>query len=272
MMKIGNFSKMTQISIRMLRHYDEIGLLKPDGIDDFTGYRYYSLDQIQEAHRISALKDMGFGLAAIAEILKQYQDSEALKALLAIKLEEVKEEEQAIKNRLMLIETAMNRLREEDYSMQYDVTLKALPKRYVASLRKVIASYDDEGELWMQMEQELNGAIPAVDSPSYPLAVYHDEGWKESDIDVEIQIAVQGKHEDTENVIFKTVEPIEVASAIYKGCYSQSYKANGAVAKWVSENSYDYADPMINIFHVGPHEDPNPESWITEVCCPIKKK
>jgi len=124
----------------------------------------------------------------------------------------------------------------------------------------------------MQMEAEQGGTIPQVSSPSYPCAIYHDEGWKESDIDVEIQVAVQGKYENTENVTFKTVAPVEVASAIYKGDYDQSYKANGAVAKWVAENGYDYAGPMINIFHVSPHDDPNPENWVTEVCCPIKKK
>lgn len=157
--------------------------------------------------------------------------------------------------------------------MQYDVTLKTLPQRYVANLRKVIPSYDDEGELlWMQMEKDLDGSWPPVADPCYSLAIYHDEGYKESDIDVEIQIAVQGTHEDVGDVVFKTVEPVEVASAIYRGSYDQSCKANGAVAKWVSDNGYDYAGPMINIFHVSPHDDPNPENWITEVCCPIKKK
>lgn len=69
MLKIGDFSKLSRVSIRMLRHYDEIGLLKPVWIDPESGYRYYAPEQLPIAGRINALKDMGFGLAAIGEIL-----------------------------------------------------------------------------------------------------------------------------------------------------------------------------------------------------------
>ena len=71
MIKIGDFSKLSRISIRMLRHYAETGLLAPEKIDPFTGYRYYSEAQLPIANRITALKDMGFGLSAIGEILAQ---------------------------------------------------------------------------------------------------------------------------------------------------------------------------------------------------------
>ena len=94
MIKIGDFSKLSRVSIRMLRHYNDLGLLKPETVDSFTGYRYYSPAQLQIANRITALKDMGFSLASIAEIMKQYHDSEALEAFLAVKLEKVREEEQ----------------------------------------------------------------------------------------------------------------------------------------------------------------------------------
>lgn len=63
----------------MLRHYDEIGLLVPESIDDFTGYRYYSAAQLSLAGRINALKDMGFSLSSVSEILKSYNNPQALK-------------------------------------------------------------------------------------------------------------------------------------------------------------------------------------------------
>ena len=78
MLKIGEFSKLSRISIRMLRHYDEIGLLKPAEIDRFTDYRYYREDQLPKAGRIAALKDMGFSLADIVRILEVYDDREQL--------------------------------------------------------------------------------------------------------------------------------------------------------------------------------------------------
>ena len=73
----------------MLRHYDELGLLMPKTIDGFTGYRYYAEDQLPVAGRIASLKDMGFGLSAIGEILKNYEDPQVLAELLAVKRAEV---------------------------------------------------------------------------------------------------------------------------------------------------------------------------------------
>ena len=78
MLKIGDFSKLSRVSIRMLRHYDEINLLKPIKVDDVTGYRYYSEEQLLVMARIHVLKDMGFGLSVVREALTCYDDKEAL--------------------------------------------------------------------------------------------------------------------------------------------------------------------------------------------------
>lgn len=100
MLKIGDFSKLSRISIRMLRHYNEIGLLIPESIDDFTGYRYYSEAQLPVANRITALKDMGFSLGVISQILSQYNDSHKLKTYLQLKQREIKEETDILNQRL----------------------------------------------------------------------------------------------------------------------------------------------------------------------------
>ena len=83
MLKIGEFSKLSRVSIRMLRHYDDIGLLKPAEIDDFTGYRYYREEQLFVIGRIISLKDMGFALADIIKILDSYDDKEKMDAFLS---------------------------------------------------------------------------------------------------------------------------------------------------------------------------------------------
>ena len=80
MLKIGEFSKLSRVSVRMLRHYDEIGLLKPARIDRFTDYRYYREDQLPTAGRIAALKDMGFSLSDIVRILEAGDDRERLES------------------------------------------------------------------------------------------------------------------------------------------------------------------------------------------------
>ena len=89
MLKIGEFSKLSRVSVRMLRHYDEMGLLKPAQIDRFTDYRYYREDQLPIVCRITALKDMGFSLADIVKILEEYNDREQMERYFAIRQQEL---------------------------------------------------------------------------------------------------------------------------------------------------------------------------------------
>ena len=272
MLKIGDFSKLSRISIRMLRHYDEIGLLVPKTTDNFTGYRYYGEGQLPVAGRITALKDMGFSLSANGEILKSYENPQALADFLAVKLAEVQTEAEETGRRLLLLDTAIKRLRKDETAMNYNVTLKNLPERYVASVRKVIPAYNQEGILWNLMMAETAQLQLQIADNCCSLAIFHDEGYKESDVDVEIQIAVKGSYHDTRHVVFKTVPAVEIASAIYKGSYDQLTAVNNAVANWVNDNGYEFNGAMFCIYHVSPAQTQNPDELVTEVCCPVKKK
>ena len=100
MLKIGDFSKLSRITIRMLRHYDEIGILHPVDVDHMTGYRYYSEAQLPLAGRIQALKDLGFGLSVIREILDKYEDAREMERFLVIKKQEMEEEQQMLQQRI----------------------------------------------------------------------------------------------------------------------------------------------------------------------------
>ena len=154
MLKIGDFSRLSGVSIRMLRHYDEIDLLKPAWTDPESGYRYYSPEQLTVAGRINALKDMGFGLAAIGEILPCYEDRNALARQLSRKQEELEALSRQTAYRLMLLETAQRRLRKENITMSIDVTIKTFPERYAATVRMTIPSYEQEGMLWNILMEE----------------------------------------------------------------------------------------------------------------------
>ncbi len=272
MLKIGDFSKLSRISIRMLRHYDEIGLLIPKCIDDFTNYRYYSADQLTVSGRITALKDMGFSLATIKEILINYNDARALSDYLVVKKTELKAEADDLQQRLLLLDTAIKRLGKDDMAMNYSVVRKTFPERYVASVRKVIPSYDQEGVLWGILQSETASMNLVQDDNCYSLAMFHDEGYKENDVDIEVQISVKGNYHNTEHVIFKTVPEAEIASATYKGSYDQITLVNHAVATWVMDNGYDFNGTMFCIYHVSPAQTQDPNELVTEVCFPIKKK
>ena len=272
MLKIGDFSKLSRISIRMLRHYDEMGLLIPDYVDSFTGYRHYSETQLQQAAMIQALKNMGFALSVIKEILEQIDQPEKLEQLLQIKRKELEEEQNKTKQRIQSLDSTLKWLRKDGTMMEYNVTLKEMPARYVASVRQEIPTYNHEGMLWEMMHEETKTMNLQVANPCYSLAVFHDKGFVESNPDVEIQTAVAGNYADTEHVKFRQVEAQQIASATYQGSYEQISRVNEAVANWVMENGYEFDGSSFCIYHVSPAQTSNPEELVTEVCYPVRKK
>ncbi len=272
MLKIGDFSKLSRVSIRMLRHYDDIGLLCPKAVDAFTGYRYYGEEQLIRAGRIQALKNLGFGLAVIREILDKYEDPEEMEKFLRIKRQEIEGQEKALRQRLRLLDSTLEWLRKDGKIMGYDVSLKTLPERYVASVRQVIPAYDQEGLLWKILMEETAQLHMQAGTPCYTTAIFYDGEYKEQDVDVEVQRSVSGTYEDTEHVRFKTVPAVEIASAMYKGRYEQISQVNAAVAEWIRDNGYEMNGLSFNIYHISPYETQNPEEFVTEVCYPVRKK
>ena len=249
MLKIGDFSKLSRVSIRMLRHYDDIGLLKPAETDTFTGYRYYREDQLFQIGRITALKDMGFSLTDIIRMLEVYDDREKLDRFLSAREEELERISKETEYKLTLLETARKRLRKEQ-NMNFDVTVKTIPERYAATVHMVIPHYEDEGMAWAMMG-ECKNMVPA--DPCLAAAEFLDKEYKE---------------ENAEIVVWMTAA-VKVASCIIRGGYEQMGDATATVISWISENGYQVTGPMFNIYHVSPNETKNPDEYVTEVCFPI---
>lgn len=269
MLKIGEFSKLSRVSIRMLRHYDDIGLLKPAEIDRFTGYRYYTPGQLTVMGRITALKDMGFQLADIVKILEIYGDREALDTYFEKRQAELRVISETAEYQMRLLDTARKRLRKEQ-DMSYNVSIKTIPERYAATVHMTIPRYEEEGMVWQILNEETGplNIIPA--EPCLVAAEYLDDEYKEKDVELIAWKTVKGKYPDTEHVKFKTLPAVKVASCMVKGGYEQMPDVYGAVISWVSENGYACAGPMFNIYHVSPHETENPDEYVTEVCYAVK--
>ncbi|WP_342756127.1 MerR family transcriptional regulator [Kineothrix sedimenti] len=160
----------------MTASYNEIGLLVPATIDAFTGYRYYSEAQLPLAERIRVLRNMGFGLAVIQEILEKFDDAYEMEKFLQIKRRELEEEENVMRQRILLLDNAINWLRKDGNFMDYTVSLKTLPERYVASIRQIIPSYDSEGMLWGMLGEEGGPQDIQADNPCYGMAIFPDGG------------------------------------------------------------------------------------------------
>lgn len=272
MLKIGIFSKLSRVSIRMLRYYDSQGLLTPVQIDPITGYRYYSEDQLLTAERIASLRRMGFGLSEVKALLADADCRELWEDALERQREVLRQEEREARSRLLLLETTLERLRKDEKTMDYPVTIKEMPERYVASVRRRIPNYWNEQDLWTTLCEETRDMNLQLEEPCYSLAVFHDKEYVEENPDVEVQMAVKGRYSDTANVKFKTVRSALIASATFKGPYSQMPEATQAVAAWVRDNGCEFDGPSFFIYHVSPKDTSNPEEYVTEICFAVRRK
>lgn len=150
MFKIGEFSKLTQVSIRMLRYYDETGLLKPAKIDKFTNYRLYSSEQIPTLNKIIFLRDLGFNISEITLALNQWNDK-FIVGLLDNKQLAVENAIKSEQDKLSKIEQAKKDIQAKNLKIHYNVSIKSIPSYQVFSLRRVVPDYYAEGTLWKQM-------------------------------------------------------------------------------------------------------------------------
>lgn len=269
MFKIGDFSKLSSTSIRMLRHYDEIGLLEPEKIDDGSGFRYYSASQLERINKINLFKKFGFSLAIIKEIL--YQDVDIQKYL-EIREKELLEELADIQNKTKQLRSLQEVLSEHTEIINYHVQYKILPAQKVMSLRKTITNFQDEQEIWQEMYDKAKQLKVKFPPNSTAISVYYDKEFKEESVDLEIQSTIKTLYENTENVVFYEVPEREVASVIFHGSFEQMPQVTLAIANWIETNAYEIAGPTFIISHVSPAMDEDEDHWISEVCYQIKKK
>ena len=174
MFKIGEFSRLSRVSVRMLRHYDQLGLLTPSQTDSFTGYRYYSAEQLPRLNRIIALRDLGFSLEQISGMLDEDLSTDQLLGMLKLKRGEVEKQMQMEGQRLARLEVRIRQMSESPLHGAYDVIVRDIEPELVATLREVAADDDRIQHMFDRVETYVAGFDGArADKPS--LSIYFDD-------------------------------------------------------------------------------------------------
>jgi predicted transcriptional regulator YdeE/DNA-binding transcriptional MerR regulator len=202
MLKIGEFSKIAQVSIKTLRYYDQMGLLKPAHIDRYTGYRYYTLSQLPRLNRILALKDLDFSLDQIQELLKVQLSSEVLHNMLRSKAGELKRRILDERARLLRVESRLTQLDEVFELDPPPIVLKSAPNYLVATVRKIFSSLQGLSQ-WQQttlheIHRYLHHQSFAFAGPD--LLIYHHDEFREEDLDVEVGTIIHESRNKVEQV------------------------------------------------------------------------
>ena len=185
MIRIGDFSKLSRVSVKTLRFYDEMGLLKPVEVDRFTGYRYYEFNQLPRLYRILALKDLGFSLEEIGHLLEGDLSAEQNPR----DAKTASGGDQAAGGGGSGAPGARGALAETNRTggirmSKYDVVIKKMEAIKVASVRGVVPTPPDQRSLWDELMGYLNQQGARMIGP--PQAIYHDKEFKERDWDIEV--------------------------------------------------------------------------------------
>lgn len=269
MYRIGEFSKMSKTTIKALRYYDEVGLLKPEATDKFTGYRFYTTNQFVTLHKIQSFRQIGL---SIDEIKSIFSGGNAEKILQKRK-KEIMAELQSGQEQLSRIDFILSG-KEEIGFMNYQAIVKELPECIVYSKLLNVPNYDAYFQIIPAIGKRLAEKYPDLKCtvPEYCFMIYMDGEYKETDINVEFCEAVDQMKEDFEDIKFKRIEPVTAISVLHKGGYAGLQNAYIYAFKWIEENGYAMADNPRESYIDGIWNKNNEEDWLTEIQIPIIKK
>lgn len=270
MIKIGDFSKLSQVTVKALRLYDEMGLLKPARVDNFTGYRYYSADQLPRLNRIIALKDLGLSLEQIALLLKDNLPAEQLRGMLKMKRAEIEQRLEDEQERLARVEARLKWIERENEMSNYEVVIKKVEPTRVAAIRDVVPAYSQQGGLWNELYAQVGQYGAQFAGPC--ITVYYDEEYKERDVDVEVCQPISGPIPAQGRVQIRELPGGPVASVVHNGAYNRIGQAYDALMRWIGGNGYKTAGPGRELYlRAAQPVRQDDESCVTEIQLPVEK-
>jgi DNA-binding transcriptional MerR regulator len=273
MFRIGEFSNIARVSKRLLHYYDEIGLLKPERVDQHTGYRFYSAAQLPRLNRILALKEVGLSLEQIAEMLRADVSDEAIRGMLLRKRAEL---EQTLRDDLRRLQQLEARLRQnQSAEAGPDVVLRAIPAQLFLAVRAVVP----KPAAMLRLAEEVQRVVSeCVDQRALgPLTgVVYTDGFTLDDNDVALGYllkrpveAVIALSEERELRVQELPAVPTMATAVQVGGPDMVFLALGQIGRWIEDNGYRIAGPYREISLTLPAAD-SPEDMVVEVQMPIE--
>ena len=264
--RIGEFSKLGKTSIKTLRYYDECGLLKPDKVDIFNNYRYYSTAQLSTLYKIQSLRSAGLSIAEISEINSGADAS----AILRRKHSELNSDLTHIQNRIFVVEYLLSGDVLED-KMSYSAVIKEIPECIVFSRIGCVKHYSDFMSVIPEIGAEVAAANPTLKCsvPDYCFTKYLDNGYHTENVRYEFCQAVESFGVDTETVKFKKLPAITVVSVLHKGSYDDLGRAYAFVFEWIEKNGYSVCDIPRECYIDGIWNSDSEDDWLTEIQIPV---
>jgi DNA-binding transcriptional MerR regulator len=250
MIKIGNFARLSQVSVVTLRYYDEMDLLKPVKVDTFTGYRFYAADQLPRLNRILALKDLGFSLEQIKLMLTDGLTLEQLRGMLTMQRSEVEKRLADEQERLRRIEARLRQIELEDKMPKYDVVLKTTPAMLVASRRVTIPTNDQVPQYLGDAYREVYGYVheQGAKDTGPCFALWHSPSDVYENEDAEAIVPIDRRLKGTDRVKVYELPSTQVAAVVHHGNFEDFTQGHAAILEWIDANGYQIVGPYREIY------------------------
>lgn len=272
MLKIGEFSKLTNISVRMLHYYDKMDLLKPQEIDEMNGYRYYSVKQVPTLQKIIMLRDLHFQISEIKEALEHWSNEYLIEQL----DKKIKQKQEIIlteKKQIKQIESAIESIHSHQLEMQSAVIIREVPSLRVISLRKTISHYADEGKLWAELSQYVKkNHIEISKQNNNNIALYHDIEYKEHDVDVEVCFIVKKMKKAETPFEYRIIDECKMMACMnVQGHYHHLNQAYQSLMLWLDHHpDYEINGMNRQICHRDHTNEEKEGDYLTEIQIPIR--
>lgn len=267
MFAIGDFSKLARVTVKALRLYDQMGLLKPARIDPATGYRHYSAAQLPRLNRILVLKELGFSLESAGRLLDEGLSTAELRGMLHLRREEQADRLAQEQARLKNLERWIDGMDDPAWSASMEILIKSTPAQWLVAMRGKIENYSGVGQLF----GEVYGRLGAKAGAGLPVAIWHDNEYRESDIDAEAGILLDNPIPVASPLECRELPAQDVACYVHRGSYASLGGAYQRLTAWIEERNLAMAAPPREIYlHMSSPVRQDDESYITELQIPVR--
>ena len=262
---IGDFSRMTFLSVKALRHYHQIGLLEPAAIDRTSGYRLYDVDQLPTAQVIKRLRDLGMSLDDIGRVL-QAPDVDARNRAIVQHLQRMEDQLEETKATV----ASLRRLLEAPDSPHPGIAFRSSPQTQAIAVRDRVA-VGDLTDWWVQAFEELHAELEGrALSRSGPDGALYSSAWFEDEIgDVVAFTPITGGLPQASRVEPYMVPAAELAVLVHEGPLADLDRSFAALGRFVLERAIAVEGPIREYYLVTFFDTPDEAMHRTEVAWPI---
>jgi DNA-binding transcriptional MerR regulator len=261
---IGDFSRMTHLSVKALRHYHDVGLLDPVEIDPASGYRFYEPSQVPVAQVIRRFRDLGMPLEEVKAVLRA-PDVAARNAVIVAHLDRMESQLENTQSTVASLRTLLERP-----PTPIAVEYRSVPPTRTVAIAETVSEQDIE-EWWVGAFLELRSVLASADvAPAGPAgALYSNELFELELGEVVAFVPVSGVVGVSGRVSEYEVPAVELAVALHEGAFGDLDQTYGALGNYVAERELGVEGPIREYYLVTPFDTDDEAEHRTEVGWPV---